>query len=141
MTEGEVGEPVLDTILQKLATWSEEEFTANMTVNFLNEDTRIISEDLKKQYMQYNSFISCLFFYLIKLDVEAGCCLLMGFNLKVGKHKAIGRRNWNEPVLVMEREELEAREFLTDIRPLMKGLEDSMTTNFLKYFTDTNPVR
>lgn len=54
--------------------------------------------------MQRNRY----FFYYWGIDVDNGdgTCMVAGFDVTTRKHKAIGRCGWNEPVVVVEQDEL-----------------------------------
>lgn len=43
--------------------------------------------------------------------------------------------------MLLAREENEMREFLADVRPLVKLLQEDMIFEFLRLFTSTHPVR
>ncbi|KAK3887782.1 hypothetical protein Pcinc_008110 [Petrolisthes cinctipes] len=75
--------------------------------------------------------------YLVEHDVEADTCLMLMFNIDTKTYRATCP--WNRQVV--EQGELEAREFLLNIRPFLKKLEAPTLTKFLRYFTYTNPVR
>lgn len=79
-------------------------------------------------------------FYMIMGDPERGSYLIMGFIEDDWQHKASCRFSDDAPVLEVVREEMEVREFLMDLRPLLKNVDRCHVNYFLTSFVRINPV-
>lgn len=50
--------------------------------------------------------------YLRKMNIETGYCVLTGLDFEDGKHRAVWRVSWDDPVVVVVREAQDTRQFL-----------------------------
>lgn len=79
---------------------------------------------------------------MIQLLLEADYSVLVIFDKEDRQHKALRCHKGGISHLLLKREERESREFLTDLRPIVRKLnnDDSIYT-FLTIFTETRPLR
>lgn len=81
------------------------------------------------------------YYYLVFLEPEFNFWLVAGFDMEERKHKAFWRQGLISPEVNVSRKELEIREYLLDIRCIMKDLRKSLVTEFLWNAIHVNTVK
>lgn len=80
-------------------------------------------------------------FYLKEVSQCNGHCLMIGLDVPTRQHKAFGSLSTQHQIIVLERKEEEAREFLLSLRPLLRKLWNTINNmKFLRVFTFIYPV-